>query len=182
MLTLAVGWVASFNCPAAWAAEESVTMRNQSLHITVRDHDGAFELWSAELHNPILVARVGAEVNHHWMWSSDYPKHKTVTSTFQSPLGAGHQAEVSFTGLAGKPDLKYVLRLYDDLPFGDIQASVTNTTHEEIRVQDIRVLDAFGAEHLVDLGGPQASDRILSDSYSEDRPPVHIFDLGKAPP
>ena len=89
---------------------------------------------------------------------------------------------MSFTGLAGKPDLKYVLRLYDNLPFGDLQVSVTNTTHEEIRVQDIRVLDAIGSEHPVDLDGPQASDRVLSDSYSEDRPPLHIFDLGKEPP
>jgi hypothetical protein len=31
------------------------------------------------------------------------------------------------------------------------------------------------------LGGPESADRVLSDSYSEDRPPLHIFDLGKAP-
>ncbi len=182
ILILAVGWTASFICPAASRAEEAVAVHNQSLHITVRGHDGAFELWSAELRKPILAARIGAEVDHHWIWSSDYPKHRTTTSTFQSPLGSGHQAEVSFTGLVGKPDLKYVLRLYEDLPFGDLQVSVMNTTHEEIRVQDIRVLDAIGSEHPVDLDGPQASDRILSDSYSEDRPPLHILDLGKGRP
>ena len=69
-LILAVGCIASFICPAARAAEEAVTVHNQSLHVTVRDHDGAFELWSAELRNPILAARIGAEVDHHWIWSS----------------------------------------------------------------------------------------------------------------
>ncbi len=182
MLILAVAWAASFACPAADAAEEAVTLTNGSLHLAVRTHDGSFQLWSAELRNPILVARVGAEVDHHWIWSTDYPKHRTVTSSFQSPLGAGHQAEVAFTGLAGKPDLKYLLRLYDDLPFGDLQVSVTNTGSEEIRVQDIRVLDVIGGENPVNLNGPQDSDRVLSDSYSEDRPPLHIFDLGKEPP
>jgi len=31
------------------------------------------------------------------------------------------------------------------------------------------------------LGAPENYDRVLSDSYSEDRPPMHIYDLGMAP-
>jgi alpha-galactosidase len=34
---------------------------------------------------------------------------------------------------------------------------------------------------MVNLGGPTAADRVLSDSFSEDRPEMRIFDLGKAP-
>ena len=59
------------------------------------------------------------------------------------------KCEVSFTGLASKPDLKYILRLYDDLPFGDVQVEVINTGHEEITVQTIRVLDVIGEPALI---------------------------------
>ena len=110
VLILAVGPAASFVCPAADATEEVVSLSNRSLHVAVRAQDGSFELWSVELRNPILTARVGAEVDHHWIWSNDYPKHQTVPSNFQTALGSGHQVDVSFTGLANKPDLKYILR------------------------------------------------------------------------
>jgi alpha-galactosidase len=180
-LFFVVGIAASFVCPAAEATGEAVSLSNRSLHVAVRPQDGAVELWSIELRNRILCGRVGAEVNHQWLWSNSYPKHQVVLSNFQTALGSGHQVEVSFTGLAGKPDLKYILRLYDDLPFGDLQIEVTNTGREEISVQNIRVLDVI-REHPVDLNGPDASDRVLSDSYSEDRPPLQIYDLGKEPP
>ena len=135
-----------------------------------------------ELRNPILTARVGAEVNHQWLWSMAIRSIKLCRQISKQPLGSGHQIEVSFTGLAKKPDLKYILRFYDDLPFGDLQVEVINSGHEEITVQNIRVLDVIGSEPRVDLNGPEASDRVLSDSYSEDRPPLKIFDLGKEPP
>jgi hypothetical protein len=34
---------------------------------------------------------------------------------------------------------------------------------------------------IIDLGGTQNTDRVLSDSFSEDWPPLQIYDLGKAP-
>ena len=34
---------------------------------------------------------------------------------------------------------------------------------------------------MIDLGGAQSADRVLSDSFSEDWPPLQIYDLGKAP-
>jgi alpha-galactosidase len=179
-LFFVVGSATSFICPTAQAAGESDSLSNRSLRVAVRPQDGALELWSVALANPILTSRVGAEVNQQWLWSSSYPKHRTVPSNFQTVLGSGHQLIVSFTGLQGKPDLKYILRLYDDLPFGDLQVQVINTGQEEISVQNIRVLDVRG-EHPVDLKGADGSDRVLSDSYSEDRPTLQIFDLGKQP-
>ncbi|MGA7383127.1 MAG: PKD domain-containing protein [Terriglobales bacterium] len=181
VLGLEVVAAASLLCPTTAEAQAAASLSNRSLHVAVHAQDGSFELWSAELRNPVLTARVGAEVNHQWIWSNKYPKHRTVPSNFQTIVGSGHQVEALFTGLPNQPDLKYTLRLYDDLTFGDIQVQVINTGREPISVQNIRVLDVIG-EHLVDLNGPDASDRVLSDSYSEDRPPLHIFDLGKEPP
>src|ERR1017187_7604850 len=97
VLIFAVGSAVSLVCPAAYAAEEVVSLSNRSLHVAVRAQDGSFELWSVELRNPILTARVGAEVNHQWLWSNGYPKHQTVPSNFQTALGSGNQVEVSFT-------------------------------------------------------------------------------------
>lgn len=167
---------------SSWASGETVApLKNRWLTASVRAQDGSFELRSEALSRPVLAARVGAEVDHQWIWSTEYPKHQSVSSGFQTVLGSGHQIEVSFTGLANKPDLKYILRLYDDLAFGDIQVQITNSDRAPISVQDIRVLDVVGEPRL-DLGGPNASARVLSDSYSEDRPTLQIFDLGKAPP
>ena len=108
-------------CLAADTATGAASLSNGSLHVAVRAQDGAFELWSVELHNPVVAARIGAEVNHRWLWSDGYPKHQTVPSNFQTVLGSGNQIKVMFTGLANQPDLDYILRLYDNLPFGDLQ-------------------------------------------------------------
>lgn len=163
------------------AAEESASLSNQELRATVRAQDGSFEVGSATLARPIFTARVGAEVDHQWIRSTDYPKHAATQSSFQTELGSGHEISVSFSGLGGKPDLKYIVRLYDNLPFGDVQVMVLNSGRETISVQGIRVLEITG-DPAVNLEGPDTSDRVLSDSYSEDRPPLHIFDLGKEPP
>lgn len=162
-----------------YAIAENVSLKNQSLTVAVRS-DGSFELRAEGLHDPVLTARVGAEVNEKWIWSTDYSRHQLSSSTFQTALGAGHQIEVSFTGSASEPSLKYTLQLYDDRPCGEIQVQVENTTGKPITVQSIRGIDVV-AEPRVNLGGPESADRVLSDSYSEDRPTMHIFDLGKAP-
>ena len=49
---------------------------------------------------------------------------------------------VSSTGLADRPDLIYTLRLYDSLPFGDIEIVVRNPTGRSMTVQSIRVVEA----------------------------------------
>jgi alpha-galactosidase len=181
-VVLLFAMIPAVNLPSFAADTPSAaSLSNGSLRVTVRPHDGAFELWSVELHNPVVAARIGAEVNHQWLWSDGYPKHQTVPSNFQTVLGSGNQIKVMFTGLANQPDLNYTIRLYDNLPFGDLQVEVMNTGHDEISVQNIRVLDALG-DHPVDLKGSESTDRVLSDSYSEDRPTLQIFDLGAAPP
>jgi hypothetical protein len=161
------------------SGQTAAPLQNHWLTVTVRPQDGSFELHAEALRDPVLAARVGAEVNHQWLWSTDYPNHQVTASTFQSPLGPGHQAEVFFSGLVGKPNLRCILQMFDDRPFGSVQVKVENSGQESVSVQSIRALDVIG-QPRVNLGGPETTDRVLSDSYSEDRPPLHIVDLGKA--
>jgi alpha-galactosidase len=161
------------------AYSQTNSLNNRWLSVLVRPQDGSFELRGEGLRAPVLVARIGAEVNHQWIWSTDYPKHQASISTFQDSLGSGHQLEITFTAADSKPVLKYTLQLYDDRPFGSVAAQLSNTTPGVITVQDIRVLDVI-SRPSVNLGAADSADRVLSDSYSEDRPPLEIMDLGKA--
>ena len=74
-------------------------------------------------------------------------------STFNDELGSGRQVTVTCSGLDGKPELVYVLQLYDQRPYGTVQVQVRNTTGKEVTVQAIRSVDAIG-EPILNLGGP----------------------------
>jgi hypothetical protein len=101
-------------------------------------------------------------------------------STFSDELGSGRAMTVTNSGLQGKADLIYVVQLYDQSPYGTLQATVRNSTGKEVTVQAIRGMEALG-EPLLNLGGNAFADRILSDSFSEDWPQLRLYDLGKAP-
>jgi len=73
-----------------------------------------------------------------------------------------------------------VLRLYDNHPYGDVEVTVRNTTGKRVTIQAIRSLEAFGAG-MVNLGARAVADRVISDSYSEDRPALRIYDLADVP-
>ena len=169
----------SIACFSDLRSQTVAPLQNRWLTVSVRPSDGSFELRVNGLHDSVLVSRVGAEVNHRWVLSTDFPQRKITASTFQSPLGEGHQIEESFSGIVGKPNLKYTLQLYNARPFGNVQVEVDNTGHAAIKIQSIRTVDVI-SDPRVNLGAPESADRVLSDSYSEDRPPLHIFDLGKA--
>ncbi|MGH9827246.1 MAG: glycoside hydrolase family 36 protein, partial [Blastocatellia bacterium] len=130
--------------------------------------------------HPVIRATVGAEVDRAWIKAVDFPEHQVSESSFEDALGRGHQITVTSTGSAGKPELRYVVRLYDTHPYGDIEVTVQNETGKTITVQSIRSVEAIG-DRPVDLGENESSDRVLSDSFSEDWPPLRIYDLGKAP-
>ncbi|HXY08526.1 MAG TPA: PKD domain-containing protein, partial [Terriglobales bacterium] len=57
-----------------------------------------------------------------------------------------------------------------------VAVTVRNTSSNAITVQALRSVDALGPG-IADLGGPAESDRVLSDSFSEDRPGIVIHDL-----
>ena len=154
-------------------------LTSDTLSLAVNPQDGSYQL-SLRDGQPVFASRVAAEVNHLWLHSTDYPSHQVSESSFTDELGSGHAETVTFTGLPGKPDLTYVLEVYDQRPFMTVELHVHNTTKNELTVQTIRPLEAVG-DPLLGLGGHQSADRILSDSFSEDWPELHLYDLGKAP-
>jgi hypothetical protein len=120
---------------------------------------------------------VAAQVDHQWLRSSDYPRHQASESTFEDDLGPGREVTVTCSGLDGKPDLIYVLQLYKQRPYGTVQVKVQNSSGKEVTVQAIRSVEAMG-EPILNLGGGQSADRVLSDSFSEDWPDLALYDLG----
>ena len=126
----------------------------------------------------VLNAGVAAKVDHVWLHSADYPKCTIAETDVSAELGQAHQWVVEYSGLGGKPNLAYTLRSYRGQPFADIQAMVTNQTGQPVEVEDIRSIESSRG---LDLGGPLVQDRVLSDSFSEDRPELRIHDLGDAP-
>ena len=112
--------------------------------------------------------------------STAYPKNIVVQSEFQNDFGSGSTLIVTHTGVAGAPDLVCTITLYRDQSWGEIEAKVVNTTGRAISVTAIRAIHATGAP-VISLNGPASADRILSDSFSEDRPQLAIRDLAGGP-
>ncbi len=154
-------------------------LTNEKLSLSVDAQDGSYQL-ALRGGQAVLTSRVAARIDHQWLRSSDYPRHQVSESTFSDELGPGHAVTVTFSGLDGKPELMFVGQVYDTGPYATVQVQVRNTTNRELTVQAIRSVEAIG-EALVNLGGQASADRILSDSFSEDWPELHLYDLGKAP-
>ena len=154
-------------------------LTNDKLSLTVNAQDGSYRL-AVRGGQQVLTSRVAAQVDHQWLGSSEYPRHQASESRFSDELGSGRAATVICSGLEGRTDLVYVVQLYDQRPYATVQVTVRNTTGKDVTVQAIRSMEAIG-EPLLNLGGHAFADRILSDSFSEDWPPLQIYDLGKAP-
>ncbi|MGB8788922.1 MAG: PKD domain-containing protein [Candidatus Acidiferrales bacterium] len=159
---------------------QDATIRNSKLVVTVRAADGSYSIQAAGAKQPGIQAIVGAELDGRWIKSSDFPTRQISESGFEDGIGQGHQITVTSTGIKDRPSLVYIVRLYDAKPFGEIVVEVRNETAKTINVQSIRSVEAIG-ERPIYLGEKESSDRILSDSFSEDWPPMQIYDLGKAP-
>ena len=154
-------------------------LTNDHLSLTVNAEEGSYQLLLHEGHDgqPVLKSRVAGQVDHEWLRSSDYPRHQASESTFEDDLGSGRQVTVTCSGLGGKPDLVYVIQIYTQRPYGTVQVKVRNSLGREVTVQAIRSVEAIG-EPMLNLGGSQSADRILSDSFSEDWPDLALYDLG----
>lgn len=172
-----VGGVVVFAFPAACGA--AVSLHNSSLSVAFNSQDGAYEIRAAGLEAPVLDSRVGAEVNHRWLRSSDYPRHEEAESAFQDGLGAGQQDTITFSGLRSEPGLVCILRLYDNLPYGTVEVKVVNHASKAISIEALRDVDAIGSPR-VNLRGPESADRVMFESASED-PTIKIGGLDQAP-
>jgi hypothetical protein len=158
-------------------APANAQSRSNALQVRVDPADGSYIIGAQGLDKSVLHAGVAAELGGRWLQSKDYPKHTVADSKVSDDLGAANEWAVTFSGLAGQPDLVYHLRAYPDQPFADIQVLVRNTTGRPVNVEAIRPVTAIG-NSILNLGGPAADDRVLSDSFSEDRPNITIHDLG----
>ncbi len=151
-------------------------LTNDELAVTVNGQEGSYQL-AVHDGQPVLKSRVAAQVDHQWLRSSDYPRHQASESAFEDDLGLGREVTVTCSGLDGKPDLVYVLQLYKQRPYGTVQVKVQNSAGKEVTVQAVRSVEAMG-EPIINLGGGQSADRVLSDSFSEDWPDLALYDLG----
>jgi hypothetical protein len=129
--------------------------------------------------HPTLASGVAAKINGLWIHSSGYPTHAVEQSTVEGYTGSAVQWRVTFSGLPGKPDLIYRLRAYTNEPLADLQVTVHNTTGSAVTVESIRSVEAADSS-VAQLEGPASAVRVLSDSFSEDRPAMKIHDLADA--
>jgi alpha-galactosidase len=161
------------------AQASEVAVRTESLSVVVQPSDGTYEIQTGVGGHSIIHARIAAEIDHKWVKSTDYPKHEISQANFEDGLGRGKKITVTSSGLSNLPDLTYTLQIYDGRAFAVVEADVQNRTGKPLTVQSIRSIEAFGSK-IIDLGGAEKSDRVLSDSFSEDWPPLQLYDLGKA--
>jgi alpha-galactosidase len=161
------------------AARAAVSLHNTHLSVAFDAQDGSYEIRAAGLEAPVLKSQVGAEVNHRWLRSGDYPRHEEAQSTFKDALGAGQQATITFSGLSSEPDLVCILRLYNELPYGTVEVKVVNHTSKTLSVEAIREVDAIGSPR-VNLGGAEDADRVMFEVFTED-PTIKIGGLSEAP-
>ncbi len=176
VLILVAGCLGSSDLSKASPVEVSI----EGLSVAVQPGDGTYEIRQGNDGRTILHARAAAEIDHNWVKSTDYPQHKISQSNFEDVLGHGKKITVTSSGLPNIPDLAYTLAMYEGRAFGAIEAEIENHTGKPVIIQSIRSVESIG-KNRIDLSGPQSADRILSDSFSEDWPPLQIYDLGKAP-
>jgi hypothetical protein len=146
--------------------------------LTVRAFgDGSYSVAAAGVSDAVIRSDVEAVIDSAVLKSGDYPKHEIEKRQTQGDFGAGSMLTITHTGLTDRPDLIVTVTLMRDVSCGEILVQVKNSTHRDINVSSIRSIHAG----TIDLGGPAASNRVLSDSFSEDRPQLAIYDLGAAP-
>jgi len=155
----------------------SIQGKNLSVNV---NQDGSYSIQRAGIPGTVVRSGVEADLDSQVLQSSAYPQHKTIQSEFQDEFGSGSELTITHGGLPGTPDLVCILRLYRNQSWGDIQVKVLNNTDRPISVRAIRSLHITDAP-VISLNGPASADRILSDSYSEDRPQLAIRELADGP-
>jgi len=153
--------------------------QGRALQIKIDPADGKYTIAMPGAESYALRAGVGAEVDGRWFHASDYPRHTVEQSQVKGYLGDATDWQVTYSGSDGSPDLIYHLRAYINEAFCDVQVTVRNTTGKPIHIEGIRSLEATDGD-ILNLGGAAGEDRVLSDSWSEDRPGMTIHGLADA--
>jgi alpha-galactosidase len=162
---------------AAAAVPGDSRIENAKLVIEANQKAGTYTIRSKENPRVSLTAAVAAQVNQRWLRTSDYKQHEIKESAFTDDQGTGSQLVMTYAGSSGQPDLVCSLRVRPQSAFAEIEVQVRNMTGMQITVQNIRVLEARNSMLMLD--GPESADRVLSDSFSENRPDMKIYDLAQ---
>jgi alpha-galactosidase len=136
--------------------------------------DGTYSILAAGISGTVIRSDVEAVIDSVVVRSTAYPTHQVAKSDFHADTGDGATLTITHSGLQGQPDLVCALTVMRDRSWGEIAVTVRNTTHRTFTVQSIRSIHATA----INLGAPDSAYRILSDSFSEDRPQLAIRDLG----
>jgi alpha-galactosidase len=163
--------------PAPGAPPSDAKIENAKLVIEANQKAGTYTIRSKENPRVSFTAAVAAQVNHRWLRAGDYAQHEIKESTFTDDRGAGSQITMTYAGSSGQPDLICNLRVHPQSIFAEIDVQVRNSTGEQVTVQTIRLLEARNP--VLNLDGPESADRVLSDSFSENRPDMKIYDLAQ---
>jgi alpha-galactosidase len=170
-------WITGFSGQPAKGEKSSVeSYQEKTIGVSVDSADGSYTIFDPVSKKPILHSGVAVEVDHHWLRSRDYPQHSSGRENLSDERGAAIQFTVSNRGLQGRPDLTYTLQLHSHPAFATITVKLRNGGSAPLTVQALRSVEAI-APTFADLGGTASSDRVLSDSFSEDRPGITIHDL-----
>ncbi len=149
------------------------------LIVKVDQRTGDYSVATAGTSRPVLSANVAAEVNGKWINAAQFPSHSVQEAEVADDLGPAHEWTITHSGLPGMPDLICRIRAYPHQPFGDVQLAARNRTEGTLHIQSLRVTQST-RDDVMDLDGPSAQERVLSDSFSEDRPALRIRDLADA--
>jgi alpha-galactosidase len=160
----------------AGAAAKQERIENSKLVVEVNQKTGEYTMRSKASPHMAITATFAAEVNQRWLHAKDYPVHGVESASLNDEAGPSAALTITYGGLAGQPELVGHIRLRPDAEFAEIDVEVRNNTQASVTVHGIRV--AEGQNAFLSLDGPASADRVLSDSFSEDRPDMKIHDLG----
>jgi alpha-galactosidase len=167
--------------PSRGQGQATFGTHGADFNLAVTATDGSYSIGGAGIEGPVLEANVAAKVDGRWLRPADYPKHQVVESQIADELGPARELTVTHAGLSGEPDLVCFLKIRPGTLWADVEVQVVNHENKSFTIQAIRPIEAFG-DNIINLGGPESSDRVLSDSFSEDRPGMRIHDLLETPP
>lgn len=177
VLDLILTCVCCFLCVAAAAVDEPRdTLQAKTIGVAVDPANGTYTIFDPPSKKPLFHAAIAAQIDHRWIKLSDYPHHSIRHETTDD-LGARESITIINDGLANQPELICSLHLHAAPDFVTVTVALKNTGNRPTTVQAIRSLELTGP---LDLGASDADDRVLSDSFSEDRPGMVIHDLPDA--
>jgi alpha-galactosidase len=157
------------------AGAQVAKIENSRLLIEANQQSGTYTIRAKNSGHARITASFAAEVDHRWLHASDYPQHEVKASSFNSEIGSGSELTLNYGGRSSQPELLCKIRLQPETDFAEIQITVHNNRPAQITVQSIRAVEGRGG--FLSLDGPASADRVLSDSFSEDRPDMVIHDL-----